>query len=46
LNLSNIKKWADKYKISYVSKRGGQTDNEYIKKQRQMYFDDIKKKFF
>jgi len=41
-----IKKWGDKYGLTYKSNRIGSRNSEYINKQRKEYLDSIKKLFF
>jgi hypothetical protein len=42
----DIKKWGDKYNLTYKSNRSGQKSNQYISEQRKQYMDSIKKVFF
>ena len=42
----DIKKWGDKYNLTYKSNRSGQKNNQYIAEQRKQYMDSIKKVFF
>lgn len=42
----DIKKWGDKYGLTYKSNRIGSRNSDYVNKQRKEYLNSIKKLFF